>query len=555
MTFPGEDRMRFIIEEARTNEIICRDLVVEKPKILKKLSGPSIIEFDVDWRDPSARGIVFKPWGHWCHVEKMINGRPKIIASGIFQPSDLDPETGKLHAKFEGFSGYPKGIPWLENWNPIAVDPFEIVDRIWKHLQSFENGDLGVTVYNLDIDGESKITPPDSGTQLLPGLSLQNAASADFILEFFAIFIREIDFIDCGDYINKLARDIPFDYFEEAEWNENKTAINKYLQLAYPHGGTLQTNLSFRFGENVLRGKPKIESEIQWTSDVAIRGWAPNRVYSSTLSNADPERYRRVILEEDAHINSIERSEAWAHRQLTRRQHPNYWESIIIDMNHPNARFGTWEVGDQIRVQGVMPWVGEVDQVHKIIAYSVDEETATCELTLRAEGAFTYDPIFFEGANPNLIENSYFTENLDGWFQEDGLWTRDPIMGSTNLGSAKVTASGAKKELITEEFIDVSQGDIVTATCAVAWANADSLATSSPIWLSALAYRADDSEYGQPIFDSIVNPTGNSRSWQSLSGNWLVPPGVDKIKVQLIVRPEMLTGDVWFDDVVVSKDD
>jgi hypothetical protein len=64
-------------------------------------------------------------------------------------------------------------------------------------------------------------------------------------------------------------------------------------------------------------------------------------------------------------------------------------------MGHPNAPFGFYDVGDRIMVRGLMPWVGYVNQQHKILAIAVDEEKGSCELTLKAEGAFNYDPIYY----------------------------------------------------------------------------------------------------------------------------------------------------------------
>src|SRR5690606_19603919 len=84
-------------------------------------------------------------------------------------------------------------------------------------------------------------------------------------------------------------------------------------------------------------------------------------------------------------------------RKLTRRQTPAYWESIIVDMGHPNAPFGSFDVGDRIWVRGEMPFHGDVNQLHKIIAITADEQTGTCMITMKAEGAFNYDPIYFQG--------------------------------------------------------------------------------------------------------------------------------------------------------------
>ncbi len=550
------DKFRFVIEEARTNRIVTYDLPVQNPKIMKKLSGSSVIEFDVDYRDPrvvdpdTGKPIMFKPWGHWCHIEYNYRGKRKIWASGIMKPSEVDPQTGLLHAQFEGFSAYPKGLPWLQNWNPIAVDPFTIVNKMWTHIQSYSNGNLGVTVYSLDIDGVSKVTPPASGTLMLPGFSFDGQT---FVLDFFAVFLRAIDFTDCGDYVTKLARDIPFDYFEEAEWNSNRTGVNKYLQLAYPNGGVLQSDLSFRLNENVFQAKSRIESEIEWTSDIIIRGWFPGKVYSSTLQNADPKRYRRTILEEDAQINSNERAEAWSHRQLTRRQFPNYWESIIVNMYHSNAPFGSYDVGDIIRVQGVMPWVGEVDMAHRIIAMSVDPTTNTCELSLRAEGAFNYDPIYFQGVDPNLLTNPSFTTNLSGWDQVAGSWSRDALFGSTNLGAVRVTANATDKELRTSSAITVAARDRVSFSGVVYFENAESVVASSPIRLTATGYNSSGVAIVQPIFDGIVQPSGGSDRWVGFGGSWTVPSGVTSMKVSLRVLDAMSTGDVWFDDLYLSK--
>lgn len=378
-----QDRFRFIVEEAVTGEIVSRDLVVQNPKLLRALSGPCAMEFDVDEHDPSTNGILFKPYGHIIHAEKMIMGERQIWASAIVQPSEIDKKTGVMKLTAKGFSAYPKDIPWLQNWNPLVVDPFEIVAKIWNHVQSYSTGNLGVNVY-----------PATSGIEMLPGYAFDGEITN---VSFYALFIRAADKQDCQDNIDKLARDIPFDYVEQSEWNANRTAINKHLYLGYPVAGIQQDNLVFALNENVLEASPHVETEIDWVSDIIIDGWFPGSEHSAQISNADPHRFRRVISQDDARINSDERAAAWARRKLTRRQTPSYWDSIIVDMGHPNAPFGSYDVGDRIWVRGFMPWVGDVNQLHKILAISVDEKAGACELTLKAEGAYDYDPIYYQG--------------------------------------------------------------------------------------------------------------------------------------------------------------
>lgn len=375
-----EDRFRFIVEDNEGN-ILARDLEVQNPTVMRVLSGPADIRFDIDYRDTANAGIYFKPWKYWVHVEKLIMGEYVIWASGLVQPSQVDKKTGITHLVAQGFSGYMKKMPWLENWNPLACDVFEVCAKIWNHLQSFPNGNLGVTVY-----------PAESGIIMLPGYAFDGNI---LNLDFFAEFIRATDKQDCGDHMDKLARDIPFDYVEQSSWNADRTAINKSLYLGYPKAGITQNWLCFIMYENVMEMVPHVETQIDWVSDITVDGWFPGTEYSAQLTNSDPTRYRRCISQDDARINSNERAAAWAKRKLTRRQTPAYWDSIIVDMGHPNAPFGSYDVGDRIMIRGPMPYIGNVNQYHKILAIAVDESKGSCELTLMAEGAFNYDPIYF----------------------------------------------------------------------------------------------------------------------------------------------------------------
>jgi hypothetical protein len=202
-----------------------------------------------------------------------------------------------------------------------------------------------------------------------------------------------------------LARDIPFDYVEQSAWNADRTGITKRIYLGYPKAGVQQDNLAFVVNENVIETSPHIETEIDWASDVIIDGWFPGTEYSNQITNADPNRYRRVVSQDDAMINSDERAAAWAKRKLSRRQTPAYWESIIIDPGHSNAPFGYFDVGDRIWVKGFMPWVGDVVQLHKVIAIGYDVDTETVQLSLIAEGAFNYDPIYYQGSDQSTTIN------------------------------------------------------------------------------------------------------------------------------------------------------
>lgn len=379
--------MRFIVEEAVTGNILDRDAEILEPKFVRKLSGPAHLEFSVPYHGEPSTDINWKAYGQIVHVEEQYyDGTRHIIGSCLVQPGNETDASGSLKIVCEGFSSYAKGIPWIDNYNPIAVDPFAIVARIWNHLQTQTNGNLGVT-----------ITPASSGTLLLPGFGWDGS---NLVINFFAIFVRAIDFRDCGDEVNYWARDIPFEYLEVSAWNGPKTAITKSLVLAYPRRGVQRNELAFILGENVIDASVMGEAEIDWTSDVIIRGWFPGTVYQGEFTNPDSTRFRRVMMQDDAQINTQERAAAAAKRLLTRNLIPSSWQKITIDRNHPNAPYGSFEVGDDILIQGFMPWKGVVKEWHRIVEYSISDADGSCEMTVKHVDAFNYDPISILDTTP-----------------------------------------------------------------------------------------------------------------------------------------------------------
>lgn len=530
------DRPRFIVEQPNTGVILYRDLEVLEPQFGAQLSGPASLKFSLA---PLANPVL--PWGknrQLVHVEMEFNGVRQIVLSTIVKAANVDGESGLMNVECEGFANYVKGKPWLENYNPIAVDPFEIVARVWAHVQGFGNAQLGVEVY-----------PQDSGTQMLPGYGF-DGTTLNF--DFFAIFIRAVDFNDCADQINGLARDIPFDYFEESAWNDDKTEINKKIRLAYPKGGLQQDHLTFIVGENVMKAELAEERDIEPVTDVIIRGWFPGKVYSSRLSNTPSDQLRETILEEDAKINSTERAAAWAKRKLQRRTVPKYWKKIMIDPSHPNAPFENFGLGDSIFVRGINPWYGEIALWHRVISWAYDVKSGFIELQLKVEGAFNYDPIDYDPdlvvtLPPNKLHNGFFGSNLNYWTRVAGAWIRVDSDGFETDGCVRIDCDDGG-DLLRSERIAVAPGDLMTAKCYVKWEDVTS--TAGPGFTLRLIYSLDGVQVTTVDLDSFDNPTG-LHAWERLEGNFTVPGGVNEIAIGLVVTANVIDGLAFWDDVIL----
>jgi hypothetical protein len=486
----------------------------------------------------SARGINWKNWGHWIICECEIDYVRRIVAYGFVTDVKVDPKSGNLQLAVTGPMGYPKDIPWLENFNPIAVDPFEIVQRVWAHLQSFSNANFGI-----------EVTPASSGTQMLPGFGFDGSILS---FDFFAIFIRAIDFPDCSDTIISLARDIPFDMFEEAQWDTERTEVTKVLRMAYPLGGLHQDHLSFQLGVNIIEAEKADEVEIEPVSDVIIRHWLPGKVMDSRLSNADPTRARRVVMEEDAYIDSTERAAAWAKRKLQRRNVPKHFSKIIINPHHSHAPFGSFWVGDSIRVQAAnYPWFGEIDEWHRIISIRYSEADGMCELGLKAEGAWNYDPIEYNPdyaskptEDPNRLANGYFADNLAGWISLQGQWIRVATLTydetlNPHAGSVRIDHDDEGERFLSHRAWCLP-GEHLVLQCAVRWSEVESGPTD------AMQLVAFTSFNGTPVdsfvVDEHVNPTGVHGFELLQDTDWVVPEGVNEVALQFTVTPGVSAG-------------
>lgn len=557
MLYGITDRMRFTVIEANTDAILTRDLVVKSPNVTTNLSGPSTIEFSIPQgeQEASSFGIDWKNWGQLVVAELGIAGIRQVFAYGIVTDNKADPATGDMKIECTGVINYPKGIPFLADYNPIAVDPFEIVQRVWAHLEGFSNASLNVTP-----------EPASSGTQMLPGYSF-DGSSLNF--DFFAVFYRAIDMEDCQDIIAGLARDIPFDMIEEASWDSDRTVLTRTIHLGYPQAGLQQDSLTFRLGENVIQAEKAEEMDIQPVSDVIIRGWLPGTVYSAELSNEDPTRYRRTIMEEDAMIDSTERAAAWAKRKLTRRNIPLSFSKILIDPNHPSAPIGSFGLGDSIWVSAEnYPWYGTIEGYHRITSMTYTEAegkqngqqspdatpAGLLSLGLKVDGAFNYDPIEYDPdyasqpvTDPNRLSNGYFSANLSGWTSVAGQWIRTADVTYANdydpdTGSVRIDCDDHGEAFLSHRAT-VTPGEFLTVEAAVQWEDITSTVGVPGFILRGFTSLNGDGTVGETIdFESVVNPTGVG-GWVLLKlDNWHVPDGINELALQFTVDESACNG-------------
>lgn len=151
-------------------------------------------------------------------------------------------------------------------------------------------------------------------------------------------------------------------------------------------------------------------------------------------------------------------------------------------------------------------------------------------------------------ASPNLLENGGFDGTMP--IEETEGWTFNPTIGRTSAGSAQTTGNGTRRVLLSnvvlcapEQKFDI--GGFVT------WSMLTGGGTGA-FKLSAVAYDDTESVVEEKVIAQIDSPSG-AQAWTALLGQYVVPAGATKIRVQVEVAATVTGGTVNWDDLSVTK--
>ena len=151
-------------------------------------------------------------------------------------------------------------------------------------------------------------------------------------------------------------------------------------------------------------------------------------------------------------------------------------------------------------------------------------------------------------ASPNLLENGSF----DGPnpIEETEGWTLDTSVGRTSPGSARTFGNGTLRVLLSnvvlctpDQKFDIG-GHVTWSMLTGGGAGA--------FKLSAVAYDSSDSVVEEKVIAKIDDPSG-AQAWTAMLGQYTVPEGAVKIRVQVEVAATVTGGTINWDDLSVTK--
>jgi hypothetical protein len=148
----------------------------------------------------------------------------------------------------------------------------------------------------------------------------------------------------------------------------------------------------------------------------------------------------------------------------------------------------------------------------------------------------------------NLLLNALF-DTADTVISEGG-WSWDGTTGKTTNGSAKATAAGAERVMLSNR-IQVEEGDNLDLSV---WAKCASLSYtgSNPICLGVSRYDSAMSLLGSTDVAVWASPSA-TETWTQLSESYAVPAGTSYLRLRLKVSATATSGSVWFDEASAVK--
>lgn len=345
-------------------EIIATDLLLDDVQITPRLSGPSSFSATVPMEDSQLRAPdgspLFQEWGTALYAEDP-NGK---LYGGILVDSAFDGPTWKLDCVGHGY--YPQGQPYATSNYWIDVDPLAMHRHIWEHLQSLPHGDMAVEVEH--VDSPVRIGKQIENVQFQTGEGQMVAFEAGpFKLNYFTNN-------DMGKIIDDLAKQTPFDWYEEHYWDGEQ--IRHRIRVGYPRIGRRRHDLRLAIGENVRVLPSVARTGSDYASDILFLGEGEGRARVNGGATSYTGRPRRVAVLDDKDLKSNRAATDAARAELPRRVAGPTVQAVEIDSSHPNAKPGSIGLGDEIFLEG---WTGQIELANWVRVTSIPMSPAKAD--------------------------------------------------------------------------------------------------------------------------------------------------------------------------------
>lgn len=363
---------RIIAERLLTHEILSWDVPLVGTTT-RELSGPGGLSGTIGPVQAALLGPdgqpILEEWTTALYHE--VNG---LIRCGGIVTRVEEGEEGDFEVEAPGFATYPHGIVHTAHRTPgLSAEPLTEYRYLWDHVQSYPDGNLGVTV--------DPLVTAKTMYEVRPG--------PDDTEEQVAYENPWWEFRDCGQEQDKMLDLAGADYIEHHGWNDDHTAFTHHISLGVPRLGRKRSDLRFVEGENIIEPVGlRIEGDEFAQTVVGVGRGEGSEIVHHTIAHRD-HRLRRtaVVIDKAADLPMIEKK---AMREYHRRSNLTNVPSVLI-RDHDNARISAIEPGDDILVEARTQWFDRVRVWVRVLSIrqSIDTDDVA-ELRVARSDSFRY---------------------------------------------------------------------------------------------------------------------------------------------------------------------
>lgn len=368
-------RWNFIAQRATTGEFLHWDLPLTLDSLEWQLSGAGSLRAKVTPEDAGrlideSGNLLLEEWGTLIFAE----ADGAIRWGGVLISLSVEGEDLELEAA--GYSTYSHRRIYRGEYSQIGIDPFEVFQHIWTHIQTVDpRGNL-----NLAVTGTS--TPVRMGTAAWTETTTEadgTARTQEHDAEPYELLWY--DHPNCGEELDNLTKQTPFDWIEKHYWAPGgREQIVHEIQVAYPRLGRLREDLSFVQGANVTNVVVIDSNGDEFANNIIGLGAGEGQ---AMLRRSTADADDRLVVDyvyADKAVTDPARLDALIAEELNLRKAALRITSIDVK-DHPNARLGSWELGDDVIVRAKVAWLGEVSLRVRITGWALTgADTATLDV-------------------------------------------------------------------------------------------------------------------------------------------------------------------------------
>lgn len=320
------------------------DLPLRDVALTSTLSGPDALTATITPEVAALVGDdgkpVFREWSTavWAEKDGEIRGGGILAHTGI--------RDAALTLECVGVTGYLRSMPYTSSRFFVEADPLDIARHIWDHVQAQPAGNLGVTL-------DPTTSPVRIGTELKQVEFDTQEGPVSFEAGPYKLSWWQTH--DLSDNFDQLAADTPFEYREDVHWGPDDR-LRFHVRIGYPTIGARRTDLRFVIGENVSKVPDLEYPGDEYANEMIVLGAGEGSTMVRGQVARPHDRLRRVAVVQDKQRRSERAAVDLAKRELALRL-GEFSVTDVVVRDHPHAKVGSWQTGDEIFVAGDAGWV------------------------------------------------------------------------------------------------------------------------------------------------------------------------------------------------------